>query len=160
MNNTINTLGLNQGSYTQDTTGPKNSTDKDSFLQLMIAQLQAQTPLEPVDNSSMLEQMSNFSSMEQQQELNSNLTTLLEFQSILARLDGLSQGSALIGREVDFVNANNQIEKGVVDSVRIDDLGQALVKVGDSEVPLSAIVGVRGSETNSGDDSKKVVKDA
>lgn len=143
-------------------------SDSDDFLQLMITQLRAQTPLEPVDNESMLQQMSNFSSMEQQQTLNRNLTTLLEFQSIIARMDGLSQGSALIGKTVDYVNPQNRVVSGTVSSVRIDEIGQAIVKVGGQDVPMSSIVGVRegadsdksqSNDKSNSDDSAKTKND-
>ena len=42
------------------------------FLQLLIQQMRSQTPLDPVDNGSFMEQMSTFSSMEQQKEMNEN----------------------------------------------------------------------------------------
>ncbi|HMQ22408.1 MAG TPA: flagellar hook capping FlgD N-terminal domain-containing protein [Planctomycetota bacterium] len=149
-NTTISNIGLNSGALNASGT-QKKTPDSESFLQLMIAQLQAQTPLEPVDNDRMLEQMSNFSSMEQQQKLNSNLTTLLEFQSILARLDGLSQGSAWIGKEVDYVGQDNKTQSGTVESVRIDEHGQTLVKVSGKEVPIATIIGVRGAKSSDSD---------
>ncbi|MCA8968252.1 MAG: hypothetical protein KDC95_00660 [Planctomycetes bacterium] len=151
-NSALSSVALNSGGY-GDTRTQKKTPDSESFLQLMIAQLQAQTPLEPVDNDRMLQQMSNFSSMEQQQTLNSNLSTLLEFQTVLARLDGLSQGSAWIGKEVDFVVGDSKIESGVVDSVRIDQTGQTLVKIGDRDVPISSVVGVRGAQSKNDDKS-------
>ncbi|MBF4691729.1 flagellar hook assembly protein FlgD [Fusibacter ferrireducens] len=48
--------------------------DKDSFLKLMMAQLQHQDPLEPMDNSQTITQMAQFSSVEQL----SNISTSME----------------------------------------------------------------------------------
>ena len=53
------------------------------FLKLMIAQLQQQDPLEPVDNKEMLAQMAQFSTLAGSAETNSTLS------KIVARLDTL-----------------------------------------------------------------------
>lgn len=148
-NSAISTLSLNSGSkFSPVGSGAataSSESDSDDFLQLMITQLRAQTPLEPVDNESMMQQMSNFSSMEQQQALNRNLDSLIQLQTLMARLDGLNQGSSLIGRTVDFVTPQNKLESGVVSSVRIDETGQTIAKVGDEDVAMSSIVGVRAT---------------
>ena len=57
------------------------------------------------------------------------------------------------GKEVDFVVGDSKIESGVVDSVRIDQTGQTLVKIGDRDVPISSVVGVRGAQSKNDDKS-------
>ena len=58
------------------------------FLALLTTQLRNQTPLEPVDNESFMNQMASYSSMEQQQDLNTNMLALLDYQGLLARMQG------------------------------------------------------------------------
>lgn len=120
------------------------------FLRLLVQELRSQTPLEPVDNGAFMEQMASFSSMEQQRELNDNLLQLLDFQGTLARMQGLSQASALLGKEITFALEGGRTGKGVVESVFVDDEGEVRVKVGDREISLRQITGV-----TSGKDGKK-----
>lgn len=62
--------------------------DKDSFLKLMMVQLQNQDPLEPMDNSQTIAQMAQFSSVEQlsnissAMESNNTLTTTMANQLV------------------------------------------------------------------------------
>ena len=88
------------------------------FLQLLIAQMRSQTPLEPVDNASFMTQMSQFSSMEQQKELNDNLLNLLQFQGALARLGRF--GLAPLGR----VDVGQLVPELGLRSTRFEALGQ------------------------------------
>ena len=117
------------------------------FLSMLIAEMRSQNPLQPLENGDLMQQMSQFSSMEEQKQLNANLLTLLEFQGTLARLGGLSQGAALIGKEVEFQHEDSaETSTGVVESVRIDDQGKVLLKIGEKEIGMSQVVGIRGSK--------------
>jgi flagellar basal-body rod modification protein FlgD len=69
---------------------------KNQFLDLMIAQLENQNPLEPQDNGAFISQLAEFSALEEMQQINNsvnNFTT--KFQSTQAL-----QASAMVGRNV------------------------------------------------------------
>ena len=68
--------------------------DKDAFLQLLVAQMQYQDPLEPTDNTEYISQLATFSQLEEMQNLNQSLT----------------EGSAynLVGKYVFVKVTNNQ----------------------------------------------------
>jgi flagellar basal-body rod modification protein FlgD len=126
------------------------------FLQLLIAQMRSQSPLEPVDNESFMSQMSQLSSMEQQKELNDNLLHLLQFQGALARLNGLTQGAGMIGHEVEYVaDAEGTKRSGVVDSVRVTEEGEVRLRIGKDDVPLSAVIAVRGAPSDATNHDKR-----
>lgn len=128
------------------------------FLQLLIQQMRSQTPLDPVDNGSFMEQMSTFSSMEQQREMNENLLQLLQFQGALARLNGLTQGASMIGKEVEYItDGSGKRSKGFVESVSVDEIGDVLVRINGKDHPLAAIVSITGKEppkSNEGSEGK------
>jgi flagellar basal-body rod modification protein FlgD len=107
------------------------------FLKLLTEQLKNQTPLEPVDNASFMNQMASYSSMQQQQDLNKNMLALLDYQGLLARAEGLSQGSALLGKQVTYVGEGGHDVVDKVKSVFVADNGDVRLKLaGGGEVSL------------------------
>lgn len=80
----------------------------DTFLKLLTAQLQNQDPLEPMDASKFTEQLVQYSSVEQGIYTNKNLETLIALQ------EGGGLGSAVnyIGREVEARNAQAALADG------------------------------------------------
>ncbi|MCW2921934.1 MAG: flagellar hook assembly protein FlgD [Thermoleophilia bacterium] len=92
------------------------SLQKDMFLKLMIAQLKNQDPTAPMDQKDMMASMTQFSQVEQMQ----NMTKAMETIS-------LSQGVGLIGREIEYkmLDKNDQGQvigeitfTGIVDHVK------------------------------------------
>lgn len=58
-----------QKSLKKKQTAEKNSMDKDAFLQLLVAQMQYQDPLEPTSNTEFVSQYAQFSQVEQMQNM-------------------------------------------------------------------------------------------
>lgn len=78
---------LVQSSTKKDTsTKSKDGMDKDSFLQLLVAQMKYQDPLEPTSNTEYISQYAQFSQVEQIQ----NMATGMDLQ----------RASSLVGQEV------------------------------------------------------------
>lgn len=113
------------------------------FLQLLTAQLQNQTPLSPVDDQSFMNQMATYSSMSEQKQLNGNMLKLLDYQGVLARMQGLGQGSALLGKQVEYLDDAGQTQKGTVDSVYVDQGGDVRLKLtGGADVAMRKVTGI------------------
>lgn len=113
------------------------------FLRLLTAQLQNQTPLEPVDNESFMNQMASFSSMQEQRELNTNMLKLLDYQGLLARIQSLSEGSALLGKDVTYADETGNTHTARVDSVFVSDAGEVRLKLaGGAEIDMRAVTGI------------------
>ena len=128
---------------------------KDQFLRLLVDQLKNQDPLEPAKNEDMLAQLAQFSSLEEMQELNDNIVGLAVLQQSNALLEQLTSSSALIGREVQYVDPTTQAERwGTVESVRIED-GVAVLQIDGASVPLANVqqIGTAPSGETSSDDS-------
>jgi len=80
---------------------------KNEFLNLLVAQLNNQNPLEPQGNGEFIAQLAQFSSLEGIQQLNSSVSSMMSsFQSSQAL-----QASSLVGRKVIVPS-----EKAVVDT--------------------------------------------
>lgn len=111
------------------------------FLSLLITEMKTQTPMDPVDNASFMQQMATFSSMQEQRELNENLLKLLDFQGLLARLQGLSESSALLGKQVSF-NKDGREQEGIVESVFVSENGDVMLQVGDQQISPREVMSI------------------
>lgn len=109
------------------------------FLKILVAQLGNQDPLKPMDNQEFVTQLAQFTSLQQTQEMNDKLASLLSVQAA-------AQSIGLLGKTVDFATATGA-SLGVVSaigfaageprlSVRV---GSALV----TDISLSSITSVR-----------------
>jgi len=90
--------------------------DLNSFLSMMIAELQNQDPLNPMDNAQLLQQVSQI------REIESNLRLVNTLES-LVRSQNLASGTNLIGRMVKGLDSNGKEVMGVVERVSADDKG-------------------------------------
>ncbi|MBG0842106.1 flagellar hook assembly protein FlgD [Ectopseudomonas toyotomiensis] len=97
---------LDQYQRKQDTTQNKD-LGKNEFLNLLVAQLNNQNPLEPQGNGEFIAQLAQFSQVEGIEKLNTSMGTLLStYQSSQAL-----QASSLVGRKVIIPS-----DKAVVDT--------------------------------------------
>ncbi|TVM31851.1 flagellar hook capping protein [Oceanidesulfovibrio marinus] len=72
---------LQSSAYTTtstDTATPSNELDDDAFMTLFIAQLENQDPLNPMDNTDMLAQLAQFTTVEQLSSMNENIASMLD----------------------------------------------------------------------------------
>ncbi|SJZ64230.1 flagellar hook capping FlgD N-terminal domain-containing protein [Selenihalanaerobacter shriftii] len=121
MNGIMPTSGA---AVTGEPTKLKNNSSamgKDEFLKLLITQLKHQDPLKPMDNKEFIAQTAQFSSLEQMNSMNSNLTKSLDMQQ-------LTQMSGLVNKEVTVLDSNTGDEvTGIVEKVKMKDDGPRLV---------------------------------
>lgn len=147
--NTINATGANNilGSS-------KAVDDSNQFLDLLTQQLRNQTPFEPVDSSSFNEQLASYSSMEEQRSLNSSMTQLLDYQGLLARSQGLSQGSALLGKSVEYVAEDGTTGSEPVTSVFVAETGDVRLRLqSGAEIDMRQVLGITASPKDSSGDT-------
>src|ERR1043165_4735722 len=75
------------------TAAPGGAMGKDAFMKMLIAQLQNQDPMNPLQGDQMASQLAQFSSLEQLQQINANLAGQ---QTSSGTLLGAVQSSAAI----------------------------------------------------------------
>ena len=82
----------------------QNTLGKEAFLELLVAQLSAQDPLNPMDSREFSAQLAQFSALEQMTNINTTLEDLVAAQQAV----GNSSMISLIGKNVDI--AGNTID--------------------------------------------------
>ena len=121
MPSAINGVGPNTGNSAASTRNVNSDLGKDAFLQLLVAQLQHQDPLNPAEDTEFISQLSTFSMLEQMQNMNSAMQS--------------SQAAGLIGKQVTWqevdATGKSQTYYATVESVRVD--GSNVYLVVDSE---------------------------
>jgi flagellar basal-body rod modification protein FlgD len=107
----------------------------ETFLKLLIAQLQNQDPTDPLDSDQLLSQISEMRSLQASLELQSALNNLVLSQQ-------LAGSTAFIGKTVAALVGSQQIEiEGIVDRVQMRD-GKAFLSVNGTDVELKDVVSV------------------
>src|SRR5262245_61486161 len=105
---------------TQSSTGKSddfntlNDLDLDVFLKLLINEMQNQDPLNPMDNSEMLNQINQIREIGSTDKLTSTLDSVLLGQNI-------TSSTNLIGQDIKAVSDDNQSVSGTVTRVSIED---------------------------------------
>jgi flagellar basal-body rod modification protein FlgD len=84
----------------------KDVVNKDQFLTMLIAQLQNQDPLNPMEGTDFTAQLAQFSSLEQLTNMNTNLETLFANQQISNRVEAVN----LIGKDITALGNTLQVE--------------------------------------------------
>lgn len=94
---------------------PKNDLDKDAFLRLLTTQLANQDPLNPMEDKEFIAQLAQFSSLEQMQNLNKNLTEKSEEMLELLDLMNLNQIQANVEILKEITNIRKAMEAYMID---------------------------------------------
>ena len=105
----------------------------ESFLKLLITQLQNQDPSEPLGNEELLNQLATMRNLQANIELSDALKAITTNQQ-------LSTAAGFIGKQVQGFGPDEEI-RGIVDRAFLRD-GVAYVGIGSEELPFSRIVSV------------------
>jgi flagellar basal-body rod modification protein FlgD len=117
------------------TTANDNGLNSNSFLQLLVAQLEYQDPLNGMDTNQFMQQLSTMASMQQQQTINTNLASLVNQSQI-------SQAAGMIGATVSGT-VNGSTISGQVTSVVNDPTNGVELQIGSQTLPYSSVTSVQ-----------------
>lgn len=108
----METATINSTATTSTTTSsskaPSGTLDKNAFLSLLVAQLKNQDPTASQDPNAMVQQMTSFSSLEQQQNMNASLTSMQAQNSAIFQ----AQSASLIGKQVQVTSSSFNLTNG------------------------------------------------
>jgi len=122
---TITPIGLYAQATGEITTTANGALGKEDFLHLLVTQMKYQDPLDPVDNSQMIAQMAQFSSLEQMLSLNESISSL--------------QSVSLLGRTVKAYAIDGSVLEGKVVNVNLNSDTPILKLEDDSLVALKDV---------------------
>ena len=108
----------------------------DDFMKLFLAQLQNQDPTKPMDDSQMLNELSQMTQVQ----------TLQGVQQALAGSQ-LAQSSALIGKNVTGLDVNGTAVNGVVTSVTQSSDAGLVLQVGSQYIKPDSVTTVTAATT-------------
>ncbi len=119
----------------QEDTTPGGALGKEEFLNLLVAQMANQDPLNPMDSTESIAQLAQFSALEQMQ----NVATQIES---LRQSSGLIDAMLLQGQNVEAVDVNGATYSGTVESATWGAEGLVLT-IGETQIAMSNIAELR-----------------
>jgi flagellar basal-body rod modification protein FlgD len=108
--------------------------DHDTFLQLLVAQLRYQDPMNPTDSTQLMAQNAQYTALEKMQDVSDGVQQLLSLQ--------MSFGAAgMIGRQVSWTDSSGATQTGVATGVSFPATGPVL-SVNGTDVPVTSVTAV------------------
>ena len=105
----------------------KNALDKDAFLKLLVAEIQNQNPLEPMDNQKFVDQMTQFTTMEQMTNMSESFQDFIEASMATTKL----QASAVVGKyaviEGNEIKFQDNMAEGIV--FNVEEPGDVIIRI-------------------------------
>lgn len=115
------------------------SEDKNTFLELLSAQLRYQDPMNPTDSAEFLSQTAQFTALEKMQDVANQTALLVSTQMAFG-------ASSLVGRQVTYTLADGTEGSGLVSGVNFGADGPVL-DVNGVEVPIFQVQSVMDSSS-------------
>jgi flagellar basal-body rod modification protein FlgD len=117
------------------------SLDYNSFLKLLIAQMQNQDPTQPMDPTQQISQLATFSQVEQTIQTNTNLESLISQSS-------LTNASSYIGKTITSADGKTT---GVISSVEVASDGLTATTAAGAKVAITSgiTISATASQTSS-----------
>ena len=130
----IDTFGTSFVNEVSTDDGSENALGKDAFLTLLVAQMENQDPLNPMEGTEFTAQLAQYSSLEQLYNVNDNLLTINDTQGDIANFKALE----FMGKEV-FIDGNALfVEEGQASTggFYLEDSAECTVRILDEDGEL------------------------
>jgi flagellar basal-body rod modification protein FlgD len=135
----VTTTGM-FGTTDTASTGKKPAADKDMFLQLLVAQMRYQDPMNPTDSSQFLAQSAQFTALEKMQDVADKTAQLFQAQVSFG-------ASGFIGKSVSWTDADGATQTGTVRGVTFGKDGPMLDVGATDPVSISSVLSVTDGTT-------------
>lgn len=122
---------------TTPTVLPQQTLGQDDFLKLLAQQFQSQDPMKPMDDTSFISQMAQFSSLQETSAMAKTLSSMQTGQQI-------ATANSYLGHNVTVDNGNGGTDTGDVTAVDVSGSAPQLI-VNGNPYNLSAVLKVQPS---------------
>jgi flagellar basal-body rod modification protein FlgD len=135
-------VGDSSNTYTQGTSSSKTTTKNssstsgtsDQFMSLLLAQMTNQNPLEPMNDTEMVNQMVSMNSLTELQKISKAITALTQTNEFVS-------ASSLMDKSVTYLDSDSKKVTGTVTGVSLKN-SEVYLTVDDKSVALSSITSV------------------
>jgi flagellar basal-body rod modification protein FlgD len=135
-------VGDSNNTYTPETSKTKSSSSStssskstsDQFMSLLLAQMTNQNPLEPMNDTEMVNQMVSMNSLTELQKISKAITSLTQTNEFVS-------ASALMDKSVTYLDSDSKKVTGTVTGVTLKN-SEVYLTVDDKSVALSSITSV------------------
>lgn len=137
------TEGVSPFSLTPTTTTSPSSTgslgDQNTFMQLLVAQMKYQDPMNPTDSSQSLSQMAQFSALQEMTSVANEMQMLVQSQNAFG-------AASMLGKTVHYLDGNGTEQTGTVDGTTFTASGP-LLSIAGQGVALTSVTSVGSAPT-------------
>ena len=127
-------------------TDPRDVDNAKDFMRLLIEQLRNQNPMSPLKSNEFTSQLAQMNSLQQLILLNESMSQQLSSRK-------LADATALIGRWVEGLDANNNLIAGYVERLEVIE-GEVILKIGDKLLLPGQIVYVSSEPPEAGEEQE------
>jgi flagellar basal-body rod modification protein FlgD len=131
---TVNSTMLDSTNTSAASRVPSQTLTQNDFLKLLITQLSAQDPMNPVDDKAFIAQMAQFSTLQATTSMQQNIAQLNNQQAFL-------QANAMIGRDVALQDGQGAQITGTVSAIQMAS-GSPQIVVNGQAYDLSTVLTV------------------
>ena len=115
-----------------------NALDSGQFMQILLAQLTHQNPLEPMNNAEMMTQFSQLNSLQELRDIHVAVDKLSSSNQVLYL-------ASLIGKTVKVNRPDGNFLEGVVEEV-ITEKDNLQLRIGDEVVSVNDVIEIKGED--------------
>ncbi|MCX6066477.1 MAG: hypothetical protein NT121_12100 [Chloroflexi bacterium] len=115
-----------------------NALDSAQFMQILMAQLTHQNPLEPMNNNEMMSQFSQLNSLQELRDIHTAMDKVSASNQV-------NYYASLIGKTVKATRADGKVLEGVVDGV-LTEKDNPQVLIGSETVNLTDVTEIMGAK--------------
>jgi flagellar basal-body rod modification protein FlgD len=134
---------VNANSTLQAARTATNALDAGQFMQILLAQMTHQNPLEPMDNAEMMTQFSQLNSLQELREIHTSMDKLAASNQVIYL-------ASLIGKTVKVNRPDGEVLEGVVEEV-ITEKDNPQLRIGTEKVSLDDVIEVKAEDVVEGE---------
>jgi len=137
--NTGSASSAGSGSSSSETNALASLANPSTFLQLLIAQLQNQDPLDPMTGTQFMSQTAQMAETAMVDQLVTTEQQIASEQQKALAAQQLGASTSLIGKQVTAQQADGSVITGTVSGVTVSSTSGPMLEIGSALVPLSAV---------------------